>query len=219
VSSTPIRPARELLSDSEATLRLVDTALAGLDGPAAPGEGSARQLGLLALTQLMERGHSEIVSVLESLRESRSWLEQRALEQTHEKLREVSNATEIATANVLDGLERAVRMIDELDAGGTSTEAAAGIRVRLRDELFGLMGQMQFQDITTQQLTYASSVLSDIHDRLAHLVAMFDPQGFTSAAPRPREANGAAFDPAATLKNAEERQSVADEIFTRRTRG
>lgn len=224
MSTTPARPAHELLYDSEATLRLVDTALASLDVPHAKGDGEPHPLGLLALMQLLERGHREITGLLSSLRQSRDLLERRAvghLESTHARLREVTNATEIAATNVLDGLERTVGMLDALEAGAHTAQEATALRGRMRDELFALMGHMQFQDITTQQLNYASAVLTDVQDRLARVVALFDPQLFGGTAePSHHEpsAAGATFDPAASVNDAGERQSVADEIFTQRKR-
>jgi hypothetical protein len=249
----PPKPASEVLYDSEATLRLVDSALDGLRD-AEPAEGGATapaptqapgrtqaldermrsaleplvqgggELGLVGLSQLLMRGYAEIVSVLNTLRESRNVLERTAVDRiqhTHAKLREVSDATELAATNVLDGLDRATNLVDELDRLAAGNEDAAEVRGRLRDELFGLIGHMQFQDITTQQLNYASSVLGETEQRLAQLAAVFDPATVAGGVTDPgvvAPTDGVTFDPHASTMNAEERQAVADEVFTKKPR-
>ena len=233
------RPANELLYDSEAALRLVDSAIEDLRAadPRDAGRsadptrnGSIRDLlnssgpiGLIGLSHVLARGYSEIVSVLGSLRESRSVLQRTAVEKihdTHEKLREVTSATEIAATDILDGLDRAVALVNDMDTKVSEGDAAAGaeLRNRLRDELFSLMGCMQFQDITTQQLTYASSVLTEMESRLAELAHILDPAAFGATglaafAPQVVPAGPVSFDPAASTENTEARQAVADEIF------
>lgn len=233
----------DLLYDSEATLRLVDTALDSIREPegapdaphgamhramaASVGARTPRDfsgidggpIGLLGLSQILARSYSEIVSVLGSLRESRSLLERTAVDRLHHtnaKLREVSDATESAATNILDGLERCVGMVDELDA--SEGDASAATRGQLRDELFTLMGHMQFQDITTQQINYASSVLNDMEDRLAQLALVLDPASFGAheVSEALERVGPTHFDPAASTQNAEQRQAVADEVFEQR---
>ena len=162
--------------------------------------------------------------MLGSLRESRTVLERSTVEriqQTHAKLREVSNATEVAATDILNGLERSLALVDQMDAKATEGDARseADLRQTLRDELFALMGCMQFQDITTQQLNYASSVLTDMENRLAELARVLDPTTFgTLRIPQatPAKPNATVnFDPAASTENSGARQAVADEIFSR----
>ena len=233
------RQASELLYDSEAALRLVDSAIEEIREPEGrrAGESSSRgnelrdalaaangSLGLLGLSQVIARSYTEIVSVLGSLRESRTVLERSTVEriqQTHAKLREVSDATEVAATDILNGLERSLALVDQMDQKATEGDARseADLRQTLRDELFALMGCMQFQDITTQQLNYASSVLTEMENRLAELARVLDPTTFgTMRIPRatPVKPNGPVnYDPAASTENAEARQAVADEIFGR----
>jgi chemotaxis regulatin CheY-phosphate phosphatase CheZ len=180
-----------------------------------------QRIGLLDLPDVLLRACSEINSVLANLRRSRDMLEQSTVEklqQTNSKLQEVTSATEMAATDMLDGLDRALGMVDELDAGSESDpERAAEVRGDLRNELFSLMNCLQFQDITTQQINYASSVLVDMEHRLADLAKLFDPKCFgieeTGLQLSPRSA--AAFDPAATTSDAGQRQALADAIFAR----
>jgi hypothetical protein len=214
--------AGDALYDSEAALRLVDAALTELrdDDPAEVGaamadyaRGEPSSIGLLGLSRILARAYAEITSVLHNLRESRAMLEDAAVERlqhTHDKLREVSSATEMAATDILNRLETAVGLVDEIESADSPrrTEAAA----TLRDELFAIMGAMQFQDITAQQLNYASSVLVEMEHRMAQLARIFDPAAFGVVGGTPTAPTGA-FDPAASTENAEVRQAVADAIF------
>jgi hypothetical protein len=225
----------EVLYESEATLRLVDSAIQDMgDLEAAPEQGledrlrtalnrgSGAPIGLVGLSDLLARGYSEILAVLDSLRQSRNLLERATVEKiqhTHDKLLEVSNATEVAATDILDGLERATNMVDDLDGvaaeSGAPDERGAGIRAALRDELFALMGHMQFQDITSQQLSYASAVLSEMEARLDQIAKVFDPSGLGAAAtlvPAAPSQEPVTFDPEASTQNRAERQAVADAI-------
>ena len=221
------RPANELLYDSEASLRLVDNAIGEFG--AAPSEEevappASSSSGLSELPKTLLRAYGEITGILERLRESRGILEQAAVEKLqhmNDKLREVSSATELAATDILNGLDKAVGMVDELDtlaAAPDGAAKAAEIRTTMRDELFGLMVHLQFQDITTQQLAYASSVIADMETRLAQIVAIFDPTAMGFEMPRELIATAPAgpqtFDPNATNSNATDRQALADELFT-----
>jgi len=233
------RQASELLYDSEAALRLVDNAIEEIretDGRRGAESGDAARaaqlrdalaaasgsLGLVGLSQILARGYTEIVSVLGSLRESRTVLERTTvdrLQQTHAKIREVTKTTEVAAADIMAGLERSLAVVDQMDvkAQEGDTRSEAELRNTLRDELFALMGCMQFQDIATQQLNYASAVLTEMENRLAELASVLDPTTVgVSRLPSltPAKPTGPVnYDPAASTENAAQRQSVADEIF------
>jgi hypothetical protein len=216
------RHANELLYDSEAALRLVDSAIEDIReaGPRASTGLSAESLhaghlrdllqaagplGLLGISKILARGHGEILSVLGSLRESRDVL--------------ARTSSGRAASDILDGLDRAVALVDQLDAEASDGDATASANLRntLREELSSLVGCMQFQDIAAQQLSYASSVLSEVETRLAELASILGPAALGAAgAPAPAGASGPiTFDPLASMANAEARQAVADEIFSR----
>ena len=233
------RQASELLYDSEAALRLVDSAIEDLrdaqhhDPALSSASGaelrallSANGLDLVGLTKLLSRAYSEVIGTLGKLRESRLVLEKTTTEKfqhMQDKLREVSNATEVAATDILNGLERSVAMVDQMDAKAAEGDVpgAADLRNSLRDELFGLMSCMQFQDVTSQQLSYASSVLVEMETRLAELATVLDPAVLAgkkqvTVAPAAAPAGPVTFDPNASTENAKERQAVADEIFAPR---
>jgi len=220
-----------LLSESEATLRLVDTLLnelrsaeeAGMteDGeiPGVP-EGLSRQgSGALAtLSEVLTRAYNEIMSALDALKSSREVLKQATAERVHRteaKLREVSSATELAATDMLNGLDRALKLVDRLDAASERGEDSAAIRNELREEIFRLISCLQFQDITSQQLSYASSMLLDVARRLQVVATLFniDVSSTEGADEQVEDFEGGAFDSAASMMNAAARQAVADEIF------
>lgn len=223
------RPPDDLLYDSEASLRLVDRALTDLQLSSgeihhaiqANGAPVPPQLGLMDIPNLLLKAYTEINSVLTNLRHSRDVLQQSTLDKlqhTNDKLREVSSATEVAATDMLDGLDRALALVDRLEV--PTSEAGASdedeVRATLRNELFSLMNCLQFQDITTQQLNYASSVLVEMESRLTELARFFDPKclGLTPMIQAESASPQVAFDPAATTADSEKRQALVDEIFT-----
>ena len=219
--------AQEVLYESEAALRLVDHELTSMHDVRHAMDTPVRAIPILSLSELpqvLEQANAQILNVLSRLRESRATLQTTALEKlatTHEKIREVTSATEDAATNIMDACDRATQMVDELDtidAGETpDREKASGIRSNLRDELFLMMGALQFQDITSQQLSHASAVLVEMENRLLDVAKLFDHNADhvkvvsngTHSAP-----DEATYDPNTTTLNAETRQALADEIFT-----
>jgi len=225
----------ELLYDSAAALRLLEHELGELrEGendvpdatpPAAPAPGAGGAATLADLSANLQRANAEITGVLASMKASRTALEQgtvQRLQHTNEKLREVTSTTEVAATDILDALERALGLVDEMDQADVdgARDRGTALRAGLREELFGMMSSMQFQDITAQQISYASSTLTDMETRLTQIAAIFDVgqaggqagDAPLVAAPAP-DSSTMAFDPNATMKNAEQRQAVADEIF------
>ncbi|MCU0623935.1 MAG: hypothetical protein MUF53_08725 [Gemmatimonadaceae bacterium] len=228
---TPNR-VEEVLYDSEAALRLVDAEVArlqaqdGLSEAAAPVQALVDGLqhfdkkpAIVLLPAILSKATEEIRTLLESLRASRSAIETATVSRfatTHDKLKQVTNATEVAATDILDGLDRAQALIDKLDAAEGDLEASKAIRNELRDELFTATTHLQFQDITTQQLNHAAKVLVEMEERLAEVARVIDPTGHGFVPDAARQApDVATFDPNATIKNADERQALADAVFKR----
>ena len=179
--------------------------------------GRREMLGAVSdLPETLLKAHAEIVNVLRRIRTSRDAIASATvgkLNHTKDKLAEVSSATEVAANGIMDGIDRAIAMVDELDALAGKDEAkGAEVRAALRDELFQAIGCLQFQDITSQQLNYASSLLEDMETRLGNLSDALDPNGSVVVEP-PTGPSIRAFDPAASIHNAEGRQALADSIF------
>ncbi len=209
--------AHEALYESEAALRLVDQELSRLGG-----ESIVRTSTLADLPAILLRANAQLVDVLTRLRAARTALQSSATERfqaTHEKIRQVTSATEDAATNIMDACDRASQIVDALDQIDEQPvpdrPAALALRGTLRDEIFHMMSALQFQDITTQQLTHASAVLTDMEARLADVVKLFDAgldesnDGVSTCA-----LDELTYDPNATTTNAVGRQALADEIFT-----
>ena len=176
--------------------------------------------GLAALPGVLARAHAEVQALLGVLGESRAALAATAAEKlqpTSAKLREVTSATETAAADILDALDRTQGLVDELEAadGAGDRARAAGARARLRDELFGMMGALQFQDITTQQLAHAAGLLGATEARLQQIAALFDPAAGPVRESVVRVPDPRTYDPHATTERAGDRQALADAIFVR----
>jgi chemotaxis regulatin CheY-phosphate phosphatase CheZ len=214
--------AQEVLYESEAALRLVDQGIHDLRGAAQP-EPRYLSVSLGDLPYILERANQQILNVLAHLRETRAALQSTAFEKlqaTHDKIREVTSATEDAAINIMDACDRANGIVDELDAIDQAetpdkTQATA-LRATLRDEIFLMMGALQFQDITSQQLSHASAVLIEMEARLIEVAKLFDSNAELeqSVAHVPLPPSEQTYDPNATTRNAEGRQALADQIFT-----
>jgi len=214
--------AQEVLYESEAALRLVDQEL--YDQHEVPrGRHNTPAAGYAEVPQILVEAQEQIMSVLLQLRESRAVLQlssESRFQLTHEKLREVTSATEVAATDILDACDRATGLVDELDAidGAQQPDRAKAVQVRgtLRDELHVMMDALQFQDITAQQLTHASAVLMDMERRLTEVSMLLDNSfGIDRSTPIIDEPlDDSTFDPNATTREAENRQALADQIFT-----
>jgi small-conductance mechanosensitive channel len=213
--------AQEVFYESEAALRLVDQELTGIHD-ARDVAPTPPTLSLAELPNILEQANAQILNVLARLRESRAALQTTALEKlqtTHEKIREVTSATEDAAINIMDACDRATQMVDELDTidaeATPDRDKAANIRGTLRDELFLMMGALQFQDITSQQLAHASSVLVEMEQRLLEVARLFDHNVDATHLFTPANVpDEQTYDPNATTRDAEGRQALADQIFT-----
>jgi len=217
--------ANELLYDSAAALRLVDHELEEMGHDVSPVIPRLAQVAedptLGDVHHVLLRAQTAIARVLHGLKRSRETLQRTSMAKislTHDKLREVCSTTETAATDILNSLDRAGLLLDDLDAqaaAGHAGDEGADTRAQLRDELFTVMGHMQFQDITTQQLTHASNVLAELEAQLTEVAQIFDlevaqPTETAAQAVRPL---GNAYAPSASMADPEERQALADAII------
>jgi chemotaxis regulatin CheY-phosphate phosphatase CheZ len=222
------RMPAELLLDSEASLRMADGLISDLrtieSRAAAPApidpvmDPSDRAMA--TLPEVLLRAYHEINAILTSLRQCRSVLERTTvtrLHRTQEKLREVSSATESAATSMLDGLDRALTLVDELEVTGDDADAVQKRQShgRLRNELHEIMTCLQFQDITSQQLGYVTNVLEEVETRMAAVSELLDASPLEAIKLDNDQApvEPKTFDPAASTLDADSRQAVADSIF------
>jgi chemotaxis regulatin CheY-phosphate phosphatase CheZ len=229
--------ASELLYDTASTLRLLDAELGELaprKAPEpvvalspAPSQSSTTDRALPQLPGLFMRAMGEVHAMLDSIRSGREHIRAATCERlahTNEKLAEVSSATANAAQDIMDALDRAIAKVDELESPDVQADAdrGAAIRTDLRDELFAVMGHMQFQDITSQQIMHVQSLLAEMEGRLTDIASIFDQQsGDTGTTPANRTVatqvapDKQSFDPNATLDNAATRQALADALVGR----
>lgn len=218
-----------VLYDSDSMLRLVDAAIEGMGVTVTPVASNAGPVVLDAgvADRLMEVqgslafGYQAILNILGALRQGRGSIEAVAADRihpAHEKLQEVTNTTETAATDILVGIEECLTMVDRLDEVEAATDRNEGeaIRSSLRNKLFDLMNHLQFQDITRQQLNYASSVLLDTEQHLARIAAAIEPTAGPLAAADVEDVNKGTYDPRATTQNAAARQAVADEVVAKK---
>jgi hypothetical protein len=205
----PNERASELMYDTAATLRLLDA-----------------ELGELAPRKPVETPQAP--APIRKRREQFRAAATERLSHSNEKLGEVSSTTESAAIDILRALERAIAKVDELETDDVLADSARGYAIRdsLREELFTVIGHMQFQDITSQQIMYVQSMLTVMEGRLADIAGRFDQSSGAAAPVRPTAASAAAatpttpstFDPNASLTDAETRQALADSLVSRSPR-
>jgi chemotaxis regulatin CheY-phosphate phosphatase CheZ len=179
--------------------------------------------GFADVPELLSRAALIINKMLESLKAGQQVLQRAAVEKLHHtntKLHEISTATESAATDIMDGLDRAFLLVDQLDGEDVGPRGAE-IGGQLRDELFAVMTHLQFQDITSQQLDHASSIIQDMEHYLDEFVVLFDLP--TIGKVRGHDAirlhsEHRPYDPCATTLDAEQRQAIVDEILTVKAR-
>ncbi|MBI1810111.1 MAG: hypothetical protein HYR75_09460 [Gemmatimonadetes bacterium] len=168
---------------------------------------------LPAVLALMQE---QIASVIEHLRSSSGSLEAESvdtLRQTMTQLQKVTSATETAANGILDRIDRSLDLVGELDSLDSSGDPeAAQKRAQLKDHLFDAINCVQFQDITSQQIRHASSLLTDMEERFGSLVRALDPAAIHGLSERLVAADGH-FDPDATFGDRARRQAEADAVF------
>jgi len=223
----------DVLYDSETMLRLVDSELEELREDAHETRLEGNQVGVIL--SVMQRASSDIAQVLCTLHTSREALEGVTLQEIRDsalKLTEVVRATEVAATRMMDGLERVHDLMDRLDEIGSqhapsehvpsehapsehapseSAQESSEVRAKLRDELFAVMGSLQFQDITSQQLGHVSQMLCDIERRLHATSSLLS--GGRSEAVLIAGEGLPTFSESASTQHSFERQAAADSIF------
>lgn len=218
-----MRPAEELLYDSEASFRLVDHAIEELRASGAELDREASGFlahvmtqpgGFAELSRTLLRAYAETAGIVGRFRETAGMLDNAGIErlqQMHGRLREVSSATETATTDILDGLSRAAALVEQLDNESEVPDAdRRRMASSLREELSNVVNHLQFQDITGQQLKHIGILLGDMNRRMTQVVKIFAPPAVTFAPEPPRATPCEAVHAVTDDRHG---QAVADEIF------
>jgi len=143
------------------------------------------------------------------------------------QLDKVTAETEKATHQMLDLIEgimereadtheKANEVLASLDADETETKMAVEKIIKNADQSqndsFMLMEAMQFQDITSQQINHANSILEEIEEKLLTLLKL------TGDSFQFSEHSSRHFDPDATTEGRNHRQQTVDEIIKMKER-
>lgn len=83
----------------------------------------------------------------------------------------------------------------------------------MQNNIFLIMNSLQFQDITTQQIQHANSIMDMIQRKLYELLSRFTDATNIERLKHPETFSlSGTFDPKATIKNSDERQAIADQL-------
>jgi chemotaxis regulatin CheY-phosphate phosphatase CheZ len=182
-----------------------------------------RQPSLADLPRVLLRCYAEIAEALGGIRLTREAIQAHAVERlrdTHLKLNEVSFTTESATLEMMNALDRAQALIDDLEVqAGPGPGKPPATFDALRAEVNQMFNCLQFQDITAQQLQGVNALLVDVEARIESVAGLFDHAfGLNDAGAKvaaelvmPDET---AYNPDASVKNTAARQAMIDAAFT-----
>ena len=167
--------------------------------------------------ELLNQTYQALTTALGGIRQGRATLQHNQfarIDTGQQKLSEVSLATESATTELLNGLDRSLALMDRLEGTLPSGSDAAATLTTLRDGTHQLFSHLQFQDITAQQLAGVGHLLDDIEARVAAVVTLLEDSaaiGVEFRAP----VDPAAYNPEATFSDVAERQARIDAAFGR----
>ena len=174
---------------------------------------------LADLPGLLLKTYNEIASALDGIRLTREMIQANALDQIQDsasRLQEVTSTTESATMQLMDGLDRTLGLLDELERGeSANAERCATLRGQVNE----LFAHLQFQDITTQQLHGVVQLLVDVESRVGRVADLFDqavggrgvlaPEALASR----RDFSTLTFNPDASTRDVGTRQALIDAAF------
>ncbi len=150
----------------------------------------------------------------------------------NEQLDKITEQTEQATHKMLDMVEQIIEHQEQItDLSGKVSKFFKKSRAKDREvfaeqvkrisemssisqnNAFMIMDALQFQDITSQQIQHASTLLEDIEERLHHLLAAFDGDEIPEVLERPEKPERA-YDPDADIKgkNQNEVDSIVNQV-------
>jgi hypothetical protein len=220
------RILHDLAADLQHGLGLVHQLIVDVEGHRAGALEEARleetvralQNGLrfMELPTLLLRAHAEIGEAVGSLRISRELIEGQTigrLRLTNGKLGEVNTTAETAAMALMSGVDAALQHVEAIDPDDAAV--TAGARDALRDELFGLYGHLQFQDITSQQLQGVAAQLAQLEARLLLVAGLFEPGVLApdaSAGELPEDTSALPYNPDAVLHTSQRRQADIDAL-------
>ncbi len=150
-----------------------------------------------------------------------------------EQLDKISEQTEAATHQMLDRVEKIVQQVEDSKKGldeikvytkdGRTGDISALADVLIEkasvtcNDAYIIMDALQFQDITSQQMNHAASLLEDIEFRLQSIMGALKGQPDDEAdGDNQQNKRDRVYDPHADLFDKRTDQSAIDDIFARK---
>ena len=189
-------------------------------------------------TTLKARLQDEILSLADAIREIVDKYKElrNPILESHEKvpqatqqLDKISEQTEAATHQMLDLIEKITGYSEEIVDGLNSIKQKAQGKDTaaiedLADELiekatttgndaFTIMDALQFQDITSQQMNHAASLMEEIEVKLHEIIHCVQGEDESIARPNPDPQRKRVFDPHADLFEKKTDQTEVDDLF------
>ncbi len=180
---------------------------------------------------------SSVNGLLENVRQLKDPLveSQRKVPQATSQLDKINEQTEAAAHRMLDVAEKMTQREEDVIKGLTQLQElieperhgdvamlVAAVREKAEANLndaYAMMEALQFQDITSQQMNHAASLLEDIEDRLQNILGVFGPDGKAlSESGTDKVRRERAFDPHADVKRNQARQADIDSMFEKSKR-
>lgn len=136
------------------------------------------------------------------------------------QLQKVSNATEIATTEILDTVDEigsdlsiALLKVNELQDKNSLPEYAELINIlnNLNEKVFRITMSLQVQDITAQQLATVNHLMDSVQDKLTGILSDFENVSGKEIVEESTEV--VSFDPEASYTNKKNEQDQANQII------
>ncbi len=194
-----------------------------------PQVGSTLKGGLGALKQTIEELSASLREIQGPLADTRNTLPKatthldRISSQTEQAAHRVMDMVENISAqqvDIISHLNEAMNVLTDSGAGNKSVNAllekAEEVANRSQNDAFAIMDALQFQDITTQQINHAASLLEEVDAKIALIIGDLVDDG-SSASPVKVLKNAPArkersFDPHADMEFKHTDQSDIDNL-------
>ena len=168
----------------------------------------------------LEENRQELMSSSNELFEKVSLQLQKVTESTQTVATSVMDRTDKICEKQNEIFDKLAAMKEKLSAKGDDkdlvelsrvVEEAEAVEQDIQMEVFEIMNEMQFQDITTQQLQQANSLIMEAEQRLHDFREIISE--VASSSEKMVSGGKSTFDPSASMDEREERQNLADNIF------
>lgn len=133
-------------------------------------------------------------------------------EQAAQKMLDVVESITQREESVVADLERIHELASDKDAEIAALAESASKQARLNlDDAFTMLDALQFQDITSQQMDHAASLLEDIESKLNDILSMVGHKTDNSSMNKARKQR--AYDPHADMYDKKTDQRDIDSLF------